>query len=41
MTTYELKTPITEEAVRKLRVNDLLYITGTILQQETKHMNAL
>lgn len=42
MTTYELKTPITEEAVRKLRVNDLLYITGTIFTaRDEAHERAL
>jgi fumarate hydratase subunit beta len=31
MTVYKLKTPVSEETVRKLRVNDTVYITGTIV----------
>ncbi|MFX1474530.1 MAG: FumA C-terminus/TtdB family hydratase beta subunit [Promethearchaeota archaeon] len=42
MATYELTTPITEEAIRKLRVNDLLYITGTIFTaRDEAHERAL
>lgn len=31
MTVYKLKTPVSEETVQKLRVNDTVYITGTIV----------
>lgn len=31
MPVYHLKTPISEEDVRKLKVNDTIYITGTIV----------
>jgi len=31
MAVYHLKTPISEEEIRKLRVNDVLYITGTVI----------
>jgi fumarate hydratase subunit beta len=42
MATYELRTPITEESVRKLRVNDLIYITGTIFTaRDEAHERAL
>lgn len=42
MTTYDLETPITEDAVRKLRVNDLVYITGTIFTaRDEAHERAL
>jgi tartrate dehydratase beta subunit/fumarate hydratase class I family protein len=29
MTIYKLKTPFSEEEIRKLRVNDVLYTSGT------------
>ena len=42
MVTYKLKTPITEEDVRKLKVNDVLYITGTIVTaRDQAHRRAL
>ena len=31
ITIYKLRTPISEETVRKLRVNDTLYLTGTLV----------
>lgn len=42
MATYKLKTPISEEEVRKLKVNDVLYITGTIVTaRDQAHRRAL
>lgn len=42
MTTYRLNTPISEEDVRKLRVNDILYVTGTIVTaRDQAHKRAL
>ncbi len=42
MTVYHLKTPISEEEIRKLKVNDLLYITGTIVTaRDQAHKRAL
>ena len=42
MTVYKLKTPISEEAVRKLKVNDTLYLTGTIVTaRDAAHKKAL
>jgi len=42
MGTYKLTTPITEEDVRKLRVNDVVYITGTIVTaRDQAHKRAL
>lgn len=42
MATYKLKTPISEEDVRKLKVNDVLYITGTIVTaRDQAHRRAL
>jgi len=42
MATYKLKTPISEEDVRKLRVNDTIYITGTIITaRDAAHRRAL
>ncbi len=39
---YELTTPISEEAVRTLRVNDIVYITGTIFTaRDEAHERAL
>jgi len=39
---YYLKTPISEEEVRKLRVNDTIYITGTIVTaRDQAHRRAL
>jgi len=42
MTIYKLNTPISEETVRKLRVNDTLYLTGTIVTvRDAAHRRAL
>jgi fumarate hydratase subunit beta len=42
MTVYKLKTPISEEDVRKLKVNDTVYITGTIVTaRDQAHKRAL
>jgi fumarate hydratase subunit beta len=40
--TYKLKTPISEEDVRKLKVNDVVYVTGTIVTaRDQAHRRAL
>lgn len=42
MATYKLTTPISEEDIRKLRVNDVVYITGTIVTaRDQAHKRAL
>jgi len=42
MATYRFRTPISEEEVRKLRVNDTLYITGTVVTaRDAAHRRAL
>jgi fumarate hydratase subunit beta len=42
MTVYKLKTPISEEEIRKLRVNDILYISGTVITaRDQAHRRAL
>jgi len=42
MAVYKFKTPISEEDVRKLKVNDVLYITGTIVTaRDQAHRRAL
>lgn len=42
MATHHLKTPISEEDVRKLKVNDVLYITGTMVTaRDQAHRRAL
>ncbi len=42
MATYKLKTPIAEEDVRKLKVNDVIYITGIIFTaRDSAHKRAL
>ena len=42
MATYKLKTPISEEDTRKLKVNDVIYITGTIITaRDAAHRRAL
>jgi len=42
MTTHRLKTPISEEEIRKLRVNDVLYISGTVVTaRDQAHRRAL
>ena len=42
MATYKLKTPISEDDVRKLKVNDTIYITGTMFTaRDEAHHRAL
>lgn len=42
MAVYKLKTPISEEEIRKLKVNDIIYITGTIVTaRDQAHRRAL
>lgn len=42
MAVYKLKTPISEEDVRQLKVNDTLYLTGTIVTaRDAAHKKAL
>jgi fumarate hydratase subunit beta len=42
MITCKLKTPISEEDVRKLRVNDVIYITGTMITaRDAAHRRAI
>jgi fumarate hydratase subunit beta len=42
MAVYKLKTPISEEEIRKLKVNDVLYVTGTIVTaRDQAHRRAL
>lgn len=42
MATYKLKTPISEEEIRKLKVNDVLYITGGVVTaRDQAHKRAL
>jgi len=42
MATYKLTTPISEEQIRKLKVNDEVYITGTIVTaRDQAHKRAL
>jgi len=42
MATYELKTPVSEQDIRKLRVNDIIYVTGTIFTaRDEAHQRAL
>lgn len=42
MTVYKFKTPISEEDARKLKVNDVLYVTGTIVTaRDQAHRRAL
>jgi len=42
MAVYKLKTPITEEQIRKLNVNDTIYITGTMVTaRDQAHRRAL
>jgi fumarate hydratase subunit beta len=42
MATYKLKTPISEEQIRKLNVNDVLYVTGTVVTaRDQAHRRAL
>ena len=42
MATYRLKTRISEEDIRKLKVNDVIYITGTMITaRDAAHRRAL
>jgi fumarate hydratase subunit beta len=42
MAVYKLKTPISEEEIRKLKANDVLYVTGTIVTaRDQAHRRAL
>ena len=42
MTIYKLKTPIAEEEIRKLRANDVLYVSGTVVTaRDQAHRRAL
>ena len=42
MATYKLETPISEEDVRKLKVNDVVYVTGTMVTaRDQAHRRAL
>jgi fumarate hydratase subunit beta len=42
LTIYKLKTPISEQEVRKLKVNDVLYVTGTMVTaRDEAHKKAL
>jgi fumarate hydratase subunit beta len=42
MTIYRFKTPISEEEIRKLKVNDTLYVSGTIITaRDQAHRRAL
>jgi len=42
MAVYRLRTPVSEEEVRKLRVNDTVYLTGTVITaRDAAHKRAL
>jgi fumarate hydratase subunit beta len=42
MAVYKLKTPISEDEIRKLKVNDVLYLTGTLVTaRDQAHRRAL
>jgi tartrate/fumarate subfamily iron-sulfur-dependent hydro-lyase beta chain len=42
LTTYQLKTPISEETARKLKANDIVYLSGTIVTaRDQAHKRAL
>lgn len=42
MATYQLKTPLSEEAVRKLKVNDVVYLSGVVVTaRDQAHRQAL
>ena len=42
MAIYKLKTPVSEEAIRRLKVNDVLYLTGTVVAaRDQAHKRAL
>jgi fumarate hydratase subunit beta len=42
LTVYKLKTPISEKEIRKLRVNDIIYLTGILVTaRDAAHKRAL
>lgn len=42
MTEYKLKTPISEEEIRKLKIGDIIYLTGTVYTaRDAAHRRAL
>ncbi|MBT8171777.1 FumA C-terminus/TtdB family hydratase beta subunit [Candidatus Bathyarchaeota archaeon] len=42
MAVYRLRTPVSEEEVRKLRINDIVYISGTVVTaRDQAHRRAL
>lgn len=42
MTVFKLNTPISEEQIRKLKVNDVLYVTGTVVTaRDQAHRRAI
>jgi len=42
LATYKFKTPISEEDIRKLKINDVLFVTGTIVTaRDQAHRRAL
>jgi fumarate hydratase subunit beta len=42
VTVYKFKTPISEDQIRKLKVNDVLYVTGTVVTaRDQAHRRAL
>ena len=42
MAVYHLKTPISEDEIRKLKVNDVIYVTGTIVTaRDQAHKRAI
>ncbi|NIR86341.1 fumarate hydratase, partial [Candidatus Bathyarchaeota archaeon] len=42
MAVYKLQTPISEEDVRKLKANDVIYVTGTMVTaRDSAHKRAL
>lgn len=42
MTVFKLKTPISEEEIRELKVNDVVYVTGTMVTaRDAAHKRAL
>lgn len=42
MTVFKLQTPISEEQIRKLKVNDVLYVTGTVVTaRDQAHRRAI
>ena len=42
MATYRLRTPISEEEIRKIKVSDVIYITGTVITaRDSAHKRAI